>query len=506
MPALPLRSLIPRLAFYGTALIACMAFWISRHPPMVDLPQHAGQVALLLDLLHGTSSWQDIFYINYFTPYWVGYGLWAALASAMPLTVAMQVVLTLAFVGFVSAGVYARKSFGADDRLDWLLIPAFFGFAFKWGLLTFLLAAPLGIVFMTTGMRYALAPSRKLAWLLFLSGLVLFFCHALVFALSIAVAGTFLLRDLKTPLLMLRKALPYLCLLPLVWLYLHVSAQNATSNTFNYGSVTTWHLGLDRLLKLLIYCWGDLADGFPMLAFGTLTLLLPLLIGSRIQTRLIVWVPFTLTLLVWLLTPHSALKTSLLYERFSLFMPVFYILLYRRPLAEDTPLVSDTTQRVAGLMLPLICILFIASKLHDFQAFADENRDYSLATAQVPERQRVLALSYDSASAAARNAFVYMHYASWYQAEHHGLVDFNFAWYPPLPVRFKPDQIPGFAPGLEWSTEPFDWQTYQGEKYDYFFVRSEKPLDPDLFKNPHCLVIPFSTVGAWHIYKKTSCS
>ncbi len=50
-----------QLLFICTVLLAGALFWIAPRPPMGDLPQHAGQVALWRDLIKGTSPWQAHF-------------------------------------------------------------------------------------------------------------------------------------------------------------------------------------------------------------------------------------------------------------------------------------------------------------------------------------------------------------------------------------------------------------------------------------------------------------
>ncbi|MCW0054006.1 hypothetical protein OIV36_31550, partial [Burkholderia pseudomallei] len=61
-----------RVLFVATVAAAGLLFWLVPHPPMVDLPQHAGQVAILHDLLLGQSPWAPLLRINLFTPYLLG--------------------------------------------------------------------------------------------------------------------------------------------------------------------------------------------------------------------------------------------------------------------------------------------------------------------------------------------------------------------------------------------------------------------------------------------------
>jgi len=83
-----------RLAFLATVIIAGATFWLVPRLPMTDLPQHAGQVAAWHDLLLGTSKWESLLYINYFTPYLIGYSLALLLSFVLPVSAALKVVLS----------------------------------------------------------------------------------------------------------------------------------------------------------------------------------------------------------------------------------------------------------------------------------------------------------------------------------------------------------------------------------------------------------------------------
>src|SRR5512135_54995 len=91
-----------RVAFWATVLFAAATFWFVPRPPMADLPQHAGQIALLHDLLTGESKWEPLLHIDWFTPYLVGYGSALLLSFAMAVLAAVKVVLTAAYLGFVA--------------------------------------------------------------------------------------------------------------------------------------------------------------------------------------------------------------------------------------------------------------------------------------------------------------------------------------------------------------------------------------------------------------------
>jgi len=169
-----------RIVFFITVGVGGIVFWLAPHPPMNDLPQHAAQVATLHDLLLGQSPWDRLLRINLFTPYLLGYVLAAALSFVMPVAAALKVLLTLSFYGFVAAYVALRKHFGGDERLDWLCVPGFFGFAYAYGFFSYLVAAPIGMFLLVTARDYAEQPSARRGTVLLLANIALFFCHGLM--------------------------------------------------------------------------------------------------------------------------------------------------------------------------------------------------------------------------------------------------------------------------------------------------------------------------------------
>ena len=77
------------------------------------------------------------------------------------------------------------------------------------------------------------------------------------------------------------------------------------------------------------------------------------------------------------------------------------------------------------------------------------------------------------------------------------MVDFNFAWFPPQIVRFRPQHLPAWLPGLEWKPDRFNWTLHRGADYRYFFVRSFAPLPPDLFRDAECPPVPIWSADGW---------
>jgi hypothetical protein len=495
-----------RALFMLTVVLGGAIFWLAPHPPMIDLPQHAGQVAALRDLVLGKSPWTELVRLNFFTPYLIGYGLALPLSLVMPIAAALKLLLTLGYWAFVAAGVLLRKRFKADERLDWLIVPAYFGFAYKWGFYTFLLAAPIGLLFILLAKQYADAPEPRRALVLFATGMLLFFSHALVFLFACAVGTVLLVLRLRSwarrfvPVL-----LPYAGLAALCIVYGVVSLKAEAPITAKEGVL---YFGWDwkRAAKFFLYPLGSSED--PWVAPLTLFLLaVPWLLGLRIDARE-PWrlAPFAVVVGTWLAMPSFGMKIAYLYERFALFMLPCYVLMFRSAPAVQESGTRERRGRWVTALTVLLCWGFLGVKAARTLRFADETRDFDEVAAAAQPGRLALTLVFDTVSSAANNRHVYLHYPVWYQAEQGGFVEFNFAWAQPQIVRYRLDRLPAVEPGgLEWRPQKFDWNRYAAARYDYFFVRHTEPLKRDYFQNAQCAVTQVAAAGTWALYERKGC-
>lgn len=495
---------IERLAFVSTVVLAGLTLWLAPRLPMTDLPQHAAQVAIWYDLLLGQSKWEPILHINYFTPYLLGYGSALLLSFVLPVSTALKLVLALAYYGFVAACVALSRQIGADRRLDWLFIPSFFGFAYAWGFYTFLVAAPIGVLFILLAHRYADRPTVSSGVALALAGIVLFFAHGLVFLLGCLIGGMFLLLKCRLARL-LPAALPYVALGLWCLIYAVVRLRLET-NPADTPLGVFWGWGLSRL-GLVIYAVGR-PEG-PSDADWSLTPLLllmlaaPLVLGSRPKRRdLTAFVPFIATLVFAAILPDVMMNSSLAYQRFALFALPFYALMFQAP---DPP----ASRALRPLWLPVICWAFLAVHAGRLVAFAWESASFDEVLAATRPQQRALGLVFDQASAASGSPDVYVHFPLWYQVEKAGLVDFNFAGYLPQVVRYRPDREPAlFKAGSWWLFRPadkFDWARDQMATYRYFFVRLAGRLPSGYFPAGRCAPVLLKSAGNWSVFENANC-
>jgi len=513
----PLSSRAARVLFMLMTVWGASIVWLAPHPPMVDLPQHAGQIVLLRDLLFGHSPWEYMFRINPLTPYLLGYGLALPLSMIMPITTALKLLLSLAYLGFVGMCVLLRRHFNGDARLDWLFLTSFFGFAFKWGFFTFLIAVGIGLLFIYLADRYAQQPTVRSGLVLLGVGLLLLMSHGLVFLFGMATGlSLFVIR--RGWHQEWRQMLPYGMLLLVCGIYFIVNQQvNAGMHTQLMGTFSlSW--GPSRLLKWLMYTVGpNSKDGYMAIKLvGVVALLaLPWALGMRIA-----WedkarcAPFCVVALIMLLVPDFAWNTAFLYQRFALYILPTYAWMFT---ARTASLPNEGQGRlrvnpIAARLRPLSallavggCALVLGINTMTFLHFKQESSDFDKLISEIAPRQRVLAIVLDQRSLADRNEKIYAHYSLWYQAEDHGLVDFNFAWFPPQIVRYRQDQLPGVMPGFDWHPERFDWRRARGDEYDYIFIRHLKGIPYSLFDGAKCTLEEIKTEGAWTVFRQHFC-
>lgn len=502
------RARLTKVAFVLTVVYAGALFWLAPYPPMVDLPQHAGQVALWRELLLAKSPWQSLVRINYFTPYLIGYGLALPLSFFMPVAAALKLLLTLAFYAFVFCCVLLRRRFEGDERLDWLFIPGFFGFAYAWGLFTFLVAAPLGLTFVLLADRYAERTTIFNGVTLCAVGLLLFFSHGLVFMFACTIGVALLVvRRVRLSAILLA-LLPYMPLgtLSIAYALISNNAETAIATVFPLGAV--WHWDWRRLL-LPHHVFGAYEKYGAIFAPVAIVLMLwaPRLLVSRLNGQQpAAFAPMGVMLVVWLVVPFYAMKTTFLYERFALFVLPFYALMFRRPAtdARNSQTASAEAQ-LCQVVLAALCWVFLAVQTQNLMRFARESEEFNTVRAAAEPGQRALAMVYDAGSTVASNPWAYLHYPLWYQAENYGFVDFNFAWFPPQIVRFRSDHLPAVQPNFSMGPKDFNWVTHHGRNYRYFFVRHTQPLPASLFDNAQCHVNLIKSDGRWSLYETRHC-
>ncbi|WP_334190319.1 hypothetical protein [Noviherbaspirillum sp.] len=508
-----MRESTYRVLFLLSILWGALIFWVAPHPPMIDLPQHAGQVALLKEMILGQSPWADQFRINLFTPYIIGYGLALPLSFVMSVDASLKLLMSLSYIAFVFMCVRLRRQYGGDPRLDWFFLLSFFGFAYTWGFLTFLVAAPIGLWFILLTERFADQRTASRGIALIAVGLLTLASHGMIFGFAWGVGAALLAVRMKRFKALLAAIWPFVILALTCIAYFWINRRINAELQINLQPRIEWNFDLIRRLKAPLYAIAagtQRSSSAPFWLLVAFMAAVPWLMGLRIEWRnRSNWVAFAIVVLILAFVPYYAYDSSYLYERFTLFLAPAYAWMFisKSPAAGATGITAGRG-RLARFYVPLMALVcWTMLGVHTVRAwnFGQESADFNAVLSALEPGQRALSLIFDRHSEAANTYGIYLHYPLWYQAEKSGFVDFNFAWFPPQIVRYQPQHLPMVEKGFEWYPEGLDWKKHGASNYRYFIVRHQGPLPKEIFKGADCPPVPTVTSGSWTVFERKDC-
>lgn len=365
---------------WGLALAVAATFltlvvvWAFPYLPATDLPQHEAQVALWLRLDPA------LYELQLFTPYLLTTGLARLFATVLAPTEAVRLVLTLGLLGLPAATWTLLRRTGGDPWWALAAFPLGFGFAFRWGFLSYLCALPLVLLLVAVAWelreRDPAEPAKGRLVALGLLGLALFFTHAIAWGAGVLAAGAVLLapqpgRSAKARLL---RTAPLLLTAPIAlgWV---VHTAGRSSAAFLVGadpsSATVWALSPLRVWTVVSE---HLLGGGLDSACAAFALLLALGAGAeRVEREPARWLPGAILLGLALLAPWRLLGTSHVNGRFAV-LAVLLLLIALVP-REASP----QRQRSRGA-LAVVVLTWPLALLVEVQAF---NRDHGETLDQV---------------------------------------------------------------------------------------------------------------------------
>ena len=483
------RFLQSNWAFGLACLLSGLPVLLSTYPPMVDVPQHAAQIAALKSmLLGGDWPYADLFAIQALTPYWLGYGLVLLLGIPFGVLLAMQIVVALSQALFVWTAARFSVRAGMPMEWRWLFLMLPFGFAYQWGFLNFMVAAPLGFVFAeryleTEEQTSGTALLKTSCWLH-----VLFFAHILIAAFFCMIAMLLMARSWQGWRHWLRRCLPVFTILPatFAWIALGVSKSPEV------GDPIIWNAGASRVPELLSAMVSAPDQGSGAL-LGLLVMALPFLLGYRFRKAFPAFLPFLLFVAWMCLVPHYMAGTMFTYQRFGIFGLPLYLIYFEK--GETRPRHADL---VRGGTVLLVAGMVAWHGLRS-SIFNAEMLGYRQVMAQAQPGKRMLMLAIDPSSRASA-APLMLHVAGWYQAEMGGLAEFSFARFWVSPIRFKSTTGSYIYPGFEWNPSQFEWSAHHGDLYDYILVRAPLSAEAWLASRSGGKARLISRYSGWQLY------
>ena len=492
---------VEKIFFYSILLIIAAVILSAEYLPLVDLPQHAGQVSALDSLLKGqNANWTQDVEINWDTPYLLGYALILLFYQFFSINASINIVIVISFFLFIYATNQLRKSYFASSIVNWIAIPSFFGFAYEWGFVTFILATPIGILFYLLNKAWVDSKNSKYLLPILIVGTILYFSHILVFAFFCYFSYFYflvssILKKNGTNYSISFPKLKYFVIYTLVYfvfaglLLRYVSKEDALIKV--HGAIDGYPTNIitfssfpQKFHELLYFPWitniiNPIISNLSLVVVGVLLLLMPIMMGYRLRKSLRYFFPVCAFLLMWFALPDRAFNTSFIYQRYASLFLIFYYLIWAKP---EHALLKNGTIFRGGLskgLFALLIMLLISKTIFNTVSFNrdQDTQDYNIVVNSIKPDSRIVYLPDidQRTSRKTLSSFSYIYFPLWYQAKNSGWSDFNFAWFLPQIVRFKTNSVPEVTARIYPIATENIINLKSCIRYDYLLVKTKMP-------------------------------
>ncbi len=485
-----LLDLDNRLLFAAGLALSVVPLWIPEFLPLVDVPQHAAQVASLHELWSSNALFTDALMVNWFTPYIGGYLVAYAVSLIFPVVTSIKIVASAAAIGLPIVTGLLLREVGADERLKWLAIPGSYSFALYWGFLVYVVAVPIALLLIWLTVRFEKNPTLGRALGIAGFSVLLFYFHVIALGFGALISLTYILaRNFGSPLRLLKCSVPYTAPLPLIALWL-------TRTLESEPSVEGSPIIFAPLGSRLVTLFGQIS-GFDGVAFGVglvivaAVMLLPVVFSYRLSLRPERWLPLVVGLAVYLSFPHYMQSTAYLYQRLGVFLVPLWLMAWEPPQRRSVWLAPVALAAVG---------LWLTVNTNRFVSFARESQSFGTVLKRAEPGHTMAGMLFCNAS----DHFgypVYLHFHAWYQATAAGIVDNSFAMTFPSLVRYRDLKAPRVGDELAWRPAEFQWERDGGPSYDYFLVCAGDDASAVLFKDHLASMELVAHEPPWWLYR-----
>jgi hypothetical protein len=467
-------------------LSACLlvVFFGVRDLPLVDLPQHALQIASWMRVDAHDAAFANL-ELNFRTPYFACYPLVRILAGVLPVLAALKLTLWLSITAQARALRALCERLGHDPWLGVLGFPLGLGFGFYFGFVAFCAALPLVYLAVLLAVEHRAAPSRRSGVELGALLALLLVAHGIALGLSLAVLGPLLLWGEGKRW---QRLLPLLApaLLGAVWL----APPGGTSTRVGPD---LWQIEVNRLLELPAQLVGlGSADRIATL-LGVL-LLVAIAASMGAPRGLVLTLPLVAVLLSHALFPTLFRGVGLIQPRFSAYV-VPAVLIAFAPIAH-----ASRARRIGtrALALGVTCAV-VGVFAYRVRTFNQETAGFHALIARLPAGLAIRPLVFERAGAAFPGVPAHLHLPAYYTVEKGGSPGYSFAMYSTAVVRYRTGAVVKMTNGDEWVPESFE-AAREAEDYDYFIVKSSSDRTSALFAGPRPAAVLDQRVGDWWGY------
>ena len=446
-------------AYWGTALLFSLAFWITIFPPLIDYPQHVAAGALLRRMADPSSPEQSLYDVNLVT-YNGGFHLaLAALSFVVSPETAGRILLSIYPPAFAYAALALVRVAGRPSWYAFLALPITFSFAVGWGFANYVLSVPFVLITFAIWLRAHRGEPGQM-WKVMLASFFLSYTHVLAtlcLCVMIGVVGFASFASssdaFRNRLLALIK-LPFAVWPAVVWSIV-VFVRNRYSPHANWEG---WDDGLDdplwyKLLHVTAYSVGNFSDHTDQELFAVaVAVVIVLWQWPRDKTRsepamkllAVTWG------VLYCVIPKVFIATWFIFERFPTFFWAFAVA------ATPVALASFPLQR---WLKPLGVTVALAAALNTVVHLAriPDQADANAILDEIPEGKRVIAVTWSNTGHPVILREMWVHLLAYYQARRSGLIGYSFAKFESMPVHYALGKVPPVIPGgMEWDGAKYD--------------------------------------------------
>jgi hypothetical protein len=155
-------------------------------------------------------------------------------------------------------------------------------------------------------------------------------------------------------------------------------------------------------------------------------------------------------------------------------------------------------RRIARAITVVAAVAWMAVLGVRFAGFDREMASAEHVWRQMMPGRRLTSLVYQPLSRSVRATWAMIHVGAWAQSEKGGTFDMSFAFFPNLPIQYRPGKMPEHTMGLELEPDAFDWKT--DGTADYFLVQSPPAQYP--LANPPVPLMLVAREGPWSLYRR----
>ncbi len=522
LPKLPRVSPVT-LLIAAVAVVAAVPAWVVDHPPVMDWPFHLATIRVVADFDDPAFGFSEHFTLTLGrTQYVLFYLLGAGLSAVVGVHAAMMTLVSGYLAGTVLGMAALLRALGRDPRVALLVAPVLPNVLFYYGLFPFLIGVPLALFGLALALRHFDAvtvgeAAGRRGWLraagLGALAFALFFTHAFPFLIfGLGFAALFPWRHPRRWLVAGGPVAPAL-VAAVIW------AVGTEAGQLSLGALTDGgsgqRLALDAALAdiphWLMDALASTRDDALFLAFLGLVFLASTLSqgaapagseppregppASPWRLRLYALLPLACAAL-YFRSPQGNGYLWLIAQRF----PVLFVI-------TALPLLRFPGGRAGHVVTALAAVLALLSTWSTVAAFTqferDDVGDFEDAAAHLPPRAKVAALIFDKGASTTNGRFApFLHFGSYVQADHGGVVMFTYAGYAHWPFDFAPGKAPpGGSPARlrwEWTPERVSARDELAPYYTHVLVRGGRFRPNDA---------PFQRVydgDRWEVWENTA--